>query len=429
MAEDTGATNPQQSTSDYQRTQIIDSPMDDPGMFETLSSVEAGKPVTNINDVELLGGDKNASEQEGGEDETLSEAEAESDSEAEAESEGEVDPEIKLVTAAMGDEKYDVPEDAVISFKVDGKEVKASIAELRRNYQGKIPWERHYGETKALEKQLKEREQAINQGVGAIEAKLKDVMDTFEKNPYLAFEKIAMMHGKNPADYLPLYIAQSRKTLEELQKLSEAEYNALILQKRTKHESNVLEEKKKNLDQQQTRQAVLMEQQQADAYFGQKAAELGFTEEEIQRSVKIIQESGENLGNMKPKEIADLLVGYISNIDRKYTKIDAAIRKVDESLLQDREFISNLGQLTNSSFTTEEIEEIIRTYISDSTPAKPKLKAKATSKAVAAKESSSGKQTPRKIPHKQDKSRVNGSSGNKDVGPLSIHDILSEYDL
>jgi hypothetical protein len=138
-------------------------------MFEVLSTIDppktngssGGKPVIAAAlEGKENGNESNGAAEEKGEasEEGLQVADEDTDSK---EVVAPTTPPPTVLKAKVGDKEIDLDEESVIKIKVDGKEESVSIKQLKHNYQGKIPWDKHYKETKALEASLKEKDNEI----------------------------------------------------------------------------------------------------------------------------------------------------------------------------------------------------------------------------------------------------------------------------
>lgn len=335
-------------------------------------------------------------------------------------------PEVKMYSAVSGEDELEIPENATFKIKVDSKEVEVTLAEALRNYQGKIPWDKHYKETKEFERQLKLREQEVSSKLAESNTQMEDILATFEKNPYLAFEKIAIIKGKNPADYLPIYIAQSKKTLEELKELSDAEFKALLIQKRTEHERKQVDREREKLTKESEAQAKQREAAEADQYFAERAIEYKFTEKEIQSAVEAVKQV-KGLETKKPKELADILTEYIVKVDRPFTLAETAIEKVAPTYANKQKLVTEVARLIDHSFTLDEVEEIVSSYLGEpkktTPPAPPAQKPAKADSSASPKTAANAAGRSKEPPKKEAKAAI--VEDGDDYGPFSMDEIVS----
>lgn len=418
------------TTPPIMQTQYIDAPGSGPETLEALSQIEniGNEPDSMLgeeNEVQQESGEEGSeassqeSSQEASEEEVADSTKGEAVADATATSEP-----IKVVSAFLGDKKFDVPENAVFKVKVDGKEVEVTLPELQKNFQGKIPWERHYHESKVKAQQLAQDQAAFEAKQSTAQAKLDKILETFEKNPYLAFDEIAKMKGKNPAEYLPVYIAQSKKTMEELDKLSEAQFQALLIQKKVAYDKEQLDEKQAEFTKKEetfTHQGVV---KAAEDWFAGEINTNGFTQEELTMAQEVIAKHSE-LPKMTPKQIAENMKAYILEVERPFTMVENAAREIDPTLVNNRQLINEVKNLINPSFTKDDVALILNEYLKDSS-LKPQSKTAASSVGTssAGSETEAPKAKPSKVAQQSVAPKV---SGNNDVGPMTIWDLVGDY--
>ena len=396
-------------------------------MFDIMSSMDVpGKTPDSLQEEELLSDDEEVSE-----DDTVISSPKDDNSDSESVEEDLKQPEalsdVPSFKAKVGDKEVDVPEEATFKIRVDNQDVEVSAKELVRNYQGKIPLEKHYKESKEMRASLDRERDQIKRDVQILDSELSEVLKTFETNPYLAFEKIAEMKGKNPADYLPIFIAQSKQTIKELDTLSDAEYKALVLQRKLEHNEKQLDRKARKLEEQEKGYNTKMSQADADRYFTEQAVAKGFTNEEIQESVDLIQEAGLDLTQMEPKQVADLIIADIEGSGKKHRVMNSAIQKVDPSLKSDNQFYQLLSQYVDSSLTESDVVEII-TAVTGKQPKALAPKMQSSQSESSKGSSTEGQPSPnRTTPQKEEKQKVGEMSLNQTSNYFSIDDILKEY--
>ncbi len=336
---------------------------------------------------------------------------------------------LPSLKAKVGEAELEVPEIAVFTVKVDNKDEIVTAKDLIRNYQQKVPYEKAVAANRQKETELSVRENTFANNLKIVDEKLEDVLTTYEENPYLALCKIAELKGKNPADYLPLFIAQSKATVAQLEQLSDAEFKALLLQKHLEHEKKQVDARSKQMDDKDKNFATKAEADAADAYFSEQCQALNITQAEQDKAVEIIKSANLDLSKLKPKDIADLALNYIQNTERKYTRMENAIDKVDPALRNDESFWKALSSLVDVSLTESDIEEIIRGYTGKVvSPNRQASSAPATSSESVSSDDSKETAIQKlsfKTPMKEEKQNV-GNGANSKVY-MSINDIFDDY--
>lgn len=325
----------------------------------------------------------------------------------------------RVLKAKAGDKELELPEDAAFTIKVNGKDETVTLAQLQRNYQGRIPWDHHFKETKELEAKAKKFQADLEAEKSTLNGKIEDILETFDKNPYLAFEKIAIMKGKNPADYLPTYIAQSQKTLEELKGLTDAQLAASIKLKKAEYEARKNEERAAELDKKEKESLFKAEAVEADQYLVQKAAEYNITQAELDTAVNIIKEAGTDISKYKPKQLADMLVESIVKIDRPYLAIEKTIAEVSPSYEKKGELAQQLFKMVDHTTPIDEIKLIVEHFFKEEIPTDKGAAQTAPAKQVVQPPSPAKTQ----VPQKGEKPKATVVDDD-DIGPLSMDDIV-----
>lgn len=383
-------------------------------------------------EVDIFGGLNDANEQEGGQDEELpnagqeegEDAEGEgkeevTDSEvpAEGEEDGDVEPEPSL-SASYKDKEVQVPEEAVFEVKVNGKVEKVSAKDLIRNYQGKIPWDAYHQQQAEQKRQLEQERASVQASKAQQEDFIKDVIETFKTNPYKAFDKLAVSQGIDPTDLLPVYIAQSKKTVEELRNLSEAEYKALLIQRKANFESEKNKRELERLEKDRTELKSKEEGIEAERYYESLAVKHQISEDELKQAVETLKEAKIDFSGLSRKQVTDYVVNYILSVDRPLTRVENIVKEVSSDLYKDNKFILELKNLITPDMSDEDIQEIVRAYVGDAVESKPQAKAPSlpSKKKELAPKAKAPSNERRKEPLNED-----------DIGPISMRDILAGY--
>lgn len=423
-------------------TQTIDSPIDTSGFFEEMSTVD---PVVDSGPSILEGASDGEVDEGGlppGEEGQQTETKVEGKEVAPKGAEGATGtnntpaaPSTKVVTASKGESKFELPEDAVFSVKVDGKEVQVSTQDLIKNYQGKIPLDKHYAESKRKAAELERQEAELRGRETAMDTWKKEVLETFKKNPYQGFEKIVEEMGEDPAEYLPYFIAQSQKTVEQLKTLSEAELKALMIKKSNDFQAAKLKKEQAKLEEDKKATTQQREVEDSDRWFAQEAQTHQFTEVEVTRGAEMVQtlvkEGKLDLQTRPPKEVAALVRDYIINVERPFSMVETTLQSINPELLSNRQLVGEITKFVTPELTQADLKEIIELYLKDSTPT-PEPKAPAQSVGSPSK----GTQTPPtkratapKVAPKEETPAVRVNGTGDDVGPMSMDDIISGYGL
>lgn len=136
---------------------------------------------------------------------------------------------------------FEVPQDAVVKTKVDGKWEKVTLQDLRDNYSGKQAWDQKHEEIRNTSKQLAQREQEVTR----IQNTIKSTLDTVNidlqealsgnKNPMEAVNKIIDMLNIDSYDFNKALFDSMTEELVTLDQMDEYERRAYWLEKRNEH--------------------------------------------------------------------------------------------------------------------------------------------------------------------------------------------------
>lgn len=411
----------------------ISTPEINPGViasrFEELSSIEVPKEAVSAKQAltnKILGEESNekVSSTEGQSSQGQKEEVVVSKTE---EKEGEVpvaSPSV-ILKALAGDKEIDIPEDAVFTIKVDNKEEKVSLKELRKNYAGKVPWEKRYSESKDLERKTKAEQSKFEESRKIYDANIQEIMRLAEVDPPKMLQKIAHLTGKNPVDVLPIWIKQAQNTVKELENYSEEDLKRFFAQKGLEYQKVQLEEDKKKIETEK-------EGIQLQTYLDTEVKKHDISQEELNRANDVLTSKEINLSGKSAKEVVDLAIKYIVDVDRKYTKVETAIHKVNPELLSDSTLIRTVADLVSPDFTVDDIVDIVKEALGPSTPT-PKEETEEEGEeepeerisVKPVKESSKEalkKSTSRKTPQKKERTEAE-----EDDDPMSIDDIMKHY--
>lgn len=255
----------------------------------------------------------------------------------------------KVFIAKVGDQEIELKEDATFTFKVDGAEVSPKISDLIQNYKGKIPWDRHY-------RQLKQDRANFDSDVKKIDAKIREIVTLANADPFKALERMLVHAGKNPAEFIPIYLEQARRTAEQIEGKSDDELRAWMNAKATEYEREKvnLEAAKLKAKEQEIETTNWVTAQQA---------EHKITDEELDAAWTIanLPENAPLLANKTPMEIAKAVVAYVLEVDRPYTMIEQAVEEVAPDRRHDDRFLRELKDHFKNypNFTKDDIKEVI----------------------------------------------------------------------
>jgi len=123
---------------------------------------------------------------------------AEKDGKEKKEEEEKEEPEavLKLHKAKLADKEYEIPEEAVFKFKVDGKMKDVTLKDMKTDYSGKVAWDRKFQDL-STEKKTYEADKS------EVMHLLKGFYDKTQAKDYMgALGILAQAGGLNPVEFL-----------------------------------------------------------------------------------------------------------------------------------------------------------------------------------------------------------------------------------
>jgi hypothetical protein len=125
--------------------------------------------------------------------------------------------EAKKIKAKMLDKEYELEDEAVVTVKVDGKDVEVPIKDLLSNYSGKTAWDKRFSELdKERKMYLKTKDET--------EGRIKEIFN--EQDPEMRFYKMAQLAGSNPLEVRRKFLEENLNLLEKWYSMSDDERKA-----------------------------------------------------------------------------------------------------------------------------------------------------------------------------------------------------------
>jgi hypothetical protein len=246
--------------------------------------------------------------------------------------------EIRKLEAKFGDERLEIPQDAVISVTIDGEEQEISLNDLRNNYSGKVAWDKKFSE-------LGREKQQFSQDKSLVEKYVSDFAALAEKGDHAgAMEYLASLSGQNPLEF--------RKALRD--QIIE-EHKAMLEMDETQKQAYELQEENEFLKRQKESESMRSEEQQ--------------TLMELQNQIKSMQETHkvsdeelmaayDELGKEFGDELTlDTIQEYIV-ASRAYSTVESVLGEASSSMSE--EILHDMATVVmqNPDFTSEDIQEI-----------------------------------------------------------------------
>ena len=276
--------------------------------------------------------------------------------------EAELVEEIKKLNAKFNDENIEIPEQAVLTVKVDGEEIEVPIADLRNNYSGKTSWERKFNE-------LSEDKKLFNEDKQTIERYVMEFGELSRKGDKIgAMQYLAQLSGADPLAFRRELRDQVLNEYKAMLDMDETQRKAFDLEEENKF---LRESKESEVVRSQREQEILQARQQVTQY--QEA--LGIDEARWEKASQELIEEGYSAEEVTPDAIGQYV--YATQV---YESATSALEGVSAELAADNEKVEAIFDIINQNpdFTQEDLAEIIT-----ETWGEPK-KAKSGSKKAAA---------------------------------------------
>lgn len=129
--------------------------------------------------------------------------------------------ESKKLKAKHGEAEIEIPEDAMVTVKINGKDETISLKDLQSQYSGKVQYDKKFSE---LDKDRK----SYNQMKEMSESKIKAIFE--EQDPEIRFYKMAEFSGKNPVEVRQKFLNDNINLLEKYYSMTEDEKKADALE-------------------------------------------------------------------------------------------------------------------------------------------------------------------------------------------------------
>lgn len=235
-------------------------------------------------------------------------------------------------------QKIEVPMDATIRTKVNGKNEIVTIEELRNNYSGKQAWDKKIPELAEKERTVEAKEAELTRVQQTLRSNLEgtrsDLLKALEENgnPLDAMNKIVDMLGVDSYDFNKAVFSSMLDQLSELQQMDEAEQEAFWLRKQNAH----INSKHESLAE-QNKQAKAREERIASIDRMREAR--GVSEEDFVSAYKELSQQAENV---TPEQAIE----YAVNLPLLQTAEECL--KPYEEQLSDDEFDSMMAKVAQA---------------------------------------------------------------------------------
>lgn len=302
----------------------------------------------------LLNDSDDSSEDEAPKEEAAEASDVESEeAPEEAEEKAEKDAPAKILKLKVDGKDIDVPDTTTLEVKVDGKVEKVSIADLKKDYAGRVAYDKKFQELDVMKKEFEGN-------VKTLDHKLNDVFKTMKKDGEAGLKKLFKMAKRDDYDQ---FIDGLRAEYEKSQQLTPAERE---LEKKAKALA-AKEEELNEIENSKHTQAQLAE---IDAYATSLMTKHGVTVQEFQQAATAIQKAyaPEDLDKMSAKELVERAVQVVG-FDRDLKLIDSVISKADSTKLEDKAFRKDVIDVLTSAkleVTDENVSFVVNGLLGNS---------------------------------------------------------------
>lgn len=262
----------------------------------------------------------------------------------------------KTIKAFKDGSKFEVPQDATVKVKVDGRSEKVTIQELRDNYSGKQSFDKKFSELESNRKSYEsEREQltrvqtTLRETMGDAQNLLKEAID-LKGDPMAAVNKIVDLLQVDAYDFNRALFNSLHEQVDGLNEMDEFERQAYWLEKKNEH----LQNKHQTL-QERTRESQAREER--ESRIDKLRESNGVSEEDFVSAYEELSQNGEEV-------TSEQVVRYAANLP--FLKTAEDLLEPYEDRLSDDEFEQYMSKVASvmkndKSLTREDVE----TYLAE----------------------------------------------------------------
>jgi hypothetical protein len=249
--------------------------------------------------------------------------------------------EIKKLEAKFGEERLEIPQDAVFTVKIDGEEQEISLNDLRNNYSGQVSWDKKFQELSTDKKQFMTERSQIEKYVN----EFGDLARAGDKMG--AMQYLASLSGMDPLQFRRELRDQIIGEYGKLNEMSDVERTAFELQE----ENEFLKYNKES------------EQSMAEQY--RQEQEMNSRIDEIQETLNLDEDQWDSLVNEVSQEydgeITPEIVGQYAYAKEVYNTSENLLSQVNPELSQNDALIEEVADimLQNPHFTNDDILDIL----------------------------------------------------------------------
>lgn len=310
--------------------------------------------------------------------ETSVEEEKEDSPEPEAEEKEAVKPSTSLVRVTLPNgEVMEVPADGLVELKVDGKTIKASIADLKKTHSVETYFTKRSQQMAEKERAAAAKTREAESRIALQDSYLKDIHKeiTEKKNVLGAINQLCQLPDTDPSDVMQSLVSQSLAISDKWKSMTENE--------RTQWMQGIkLQFTNEKLSKEVSAARAKEERTQNNAVISKFIADHDLDTDIFKQGWEALKEKGYSQEGKPITEICKDVTNYI--LDMKHlVRVKMIAEKQDPSFVGDNRAVEDLAALCPKDFSDQDILDIVKGVI-DEPETKP-TSSKPPAKAVPAK--------------------------------------------
>lgn len=271
--------------------------------------------------------------------------------------------EVKAIKAKLGDEEVSIPEEAEITQKIGNKQVTFKVADAVKAFVGQEEFNRNMDRRV---QSVTSRERRFDEGYKEMTEKASRLVKLAQSGEWMpvvkVLAKMASRNGKiDPVEVEKKVLENLDKVQDLYSKMTPQEREVYFAQRRAEAAEDETRELRSHTQRTEAERAIEHEVKSL-------CSQEGITEDRFFELYGTLAEKavGEGKRFASPEEIQPQHVREFHKDCEHYAKIDQAVSRVSEALLDDEVFCEEVFELTRThpEFTEEDIEQIVRDALS-----------------------------------------------------------------
>jgi len=262
---------------------------------------------------------------------------------------------VRNLKAFRDGKAYEVPEDAQINVKINGKSEKVALKDLRDNYSGQVAYEEKFNTLSSEKKEFQQNREVYEQEISELTQTMSGIRELVvkaqagEEHPLAGFNKLLDLMGINSVHYNKQMQEQLFEEYDIFSEMSDAEREAYWLQKENKYLVNKQESE-------HSKSAASKAQQEKSAQIQELREAHNVNEDDFNSAYADLQELGtENITaelviqTAKLSPLMDIGEDIMSKYEDQLTtdEMDSMVREIAVTMYE------------NPDYTVEEIKSLI----------------------------------------------------------------------